>query len=237
MLRIPISSFILLLSLLLPLMVQAQQVPEGYELLYSEDFEHSSDTRAFSMTDKNAWRLHETKKNTSLELYQQSKYQFRVRSPFNIALIKDLIVGDFVLEAELVQTGKEYGHRDMCVFWGVKDPSNFYYVHFASKTDDHANNIFLVNDEPRIKISEKTNEGINWGTTDQAHKIRIERTLEDGLIRVFFDDMKTPVMETHDKHFDYGKIGFGSFDDTGRIDNIKVWGKETKKDFGSFVDQ
>lgn len=237
MLRTPISSFLIFLGFMLPSLIHAQQIPEGYELLYSEDFENSSNTKSFSMTDPNAWRLHEAEKNTSLELFQQSKYKYRVRSPFNIALIKDLIVGDFVLEADLVQTGKEYGHRDMCVFWGVKDPSNFYYVHFASKTDDHAHNIFIVNDEPRTKISEKTSEGINWGNVEQAHKIRIERTLEDGLIRVFFDDMNTPIMEAHDKHFDYGKIGFGSFDDTGRVDNIKVWGKETKKDFGSFVNQ
>jgi len=226
---------ILILLFLFSCTSYAQKVPEGYSLLYSQDFEKKGSLEAFSMSDANAWRIYEGKSNKSLELFQQSKYESRVRSPFNIALIKDLIVGDFVLEVELVQTGKEYGHRDMCVFWGVKDPTNFYYVHFASKTDDHANNIFIVNDEPRTKISEKTNAGINWGTVDQPHKIRIERKLEDGLIRIFFDDMKEPVMEAHDTHFDYGKIGFGSFDDTGRIDNIKIWGKEKKKDFGSFV--
>ena len=200
-------------------------------------FEHTDNTSAFSMTDANAWRLHETRKNNSLELFQQSKYKTRVRSPFNIALIDDLIVGDFILEAELIQTGKEYGHRDMCVFFGVKDPSNFYYVHFASKTDDHAHNIFIVNDEPRTKISTKTSAGINWGTTEEPHKIRIERTLADGMIKVYFDDMSAPIMEAEDRHFDFGKIGFGSFDDTGRVDNIKVWGKETKADFSSFVDR
>ncbi|MDW3646145.1 MAG: hypothetical protein R8P61_03705 [Bacteroidia bacterium] len=216
---------------------QAQTLPEGYKLLYSEDFEHTDNTAAFSMTDANAWRLHETRKNNSLELFQQSKYKTRVRSPFNIALIDDLIVGDFILEAELVQTGKEYGHRDMCVFFGVKDPSNFYYVHFASKTDDNAHNIFIVNDEPRTKISSKTSPGINWGETNEPHKIRIERTLADGMIKVYFDDMSAPIMEAEDRHFDFGKIGFGSFDDTGRVDNIKVWGKETKSSFKSFVDR
>ncbi|MEL6255807.1 MAG: hypothetical protein AAFR87_27625 [Bacteroidota bacterium] len=228
--------FFFLLISLLPF-AQAQNLPEGYKLLYAEDFENVSNTNAFSMSDANAWRLHETSKNNSLELFQQSKYKTRVRSPFNIALIDDLIVGDFILEVELIQTGKEYGHRDMCVFFGVKDPSNFYYVHFASKTDDHAHNIFIVNDEPRTKISHRTSSGIKWGTTEQPHKIRIERTLEDGMIKVYFDDMNAPIMEAEDHHFDYGKIGFGSFDDTGRVDNIKVWGKGSKSDFKSFVDR
>ncbi|MEM6805752.1 MAG: hypothetical protein AAF696_30415 [Bacteroidota bacterium] len=232
--------YLFLLSLLVVFGVftsHSQNVPEGYKLLFEEDFEDSKDTRAFSMTDANAWRLHEASENRSLELFQQSKYQSRVRSPFNIALIKDLIVGDFVLEVDLIQTGREYGHRDMCVFFGAKDPSNFYYVHFASKTDDHAHNIFIVNDEPRTKISTKTSPGIDWGEKDQLHRIRIERTLADGMIKVYFDDMTAPIMEAEDRHFDYGKIGFGSFDDTGRVDNIKVWGKETKSDFSSFVDQ
>lgn len=227
----------LFLLILIPIYSSAftQKVPEGYKLLFEEDFEHTDNTKAFSMTDANAWKIHEADKNRSLELFQQSKYKNRVRSPFNIALIKDLIVGDFILEVDLVQTGREYGHRDMCVFFGAKDPSNFYYVHFASKTDDHAHNIFIVNDEPRTKISSKTSPGIDWGEKDAVHKIRIERTLADGMIKVYFDDMSAPIMEAEDRHFDYGKIGFGSFDDTGRVDNIKVWGKETKADFSSFV--
>ena len=57
------------------------------------------------------------------------------------------------------------------------------------------------------------------------------------MIKVYFDDMSAPIMEAEDRHFDFGKIGFGSFDDTGRVDNIKVWGKETKADFSSFVDR
>jgi hypothetical protein len=46
--------------------------------------------------------------------------------------------------------------------------------------------------------------------------------------------MKTPIMEAEDKHFDFGYIGFGSFDDTGRYDNIKIWGPDLapeKKNF------
>ncbi|MEL6923922.1 MAG: hypothetical protein AAFO94_07730, partial [Bacteroidota bacterium] len=51
----------------------------------------------------------------------------------------------------------------------------------------------------------------------------IEREVDSGAIRVFFDDMSTPIMEATDTHFDAGHIGFGSFDDTGRFDNIKIW--------------
>ena len=158
-----------------------------------------------------------------------------MRSPLNIALLKAHLFSDFILEVELSQTGREYGHRDLCLFFGARDASNFYYVHLASTADDHANNIFLVNDEPRVKIAEKTTKGTNWGATNSWHKVRIERNLEDGTIKVFFDDMKTPVMEALDHHFRYGYIGFGSFDDTGLFDNIRIFAPGTiKKQKGFF---
>ena len=39
------------------------------------------------------------------------------------------------------------------------------------------------------------------------------------------------LMTGEEKTFDKGFIGFGSFDDTGKVTNIKVWGKsvETKE--------
>ncbi len=113
---------------------------------------------------------------------------------------------------------KQNGNR-----FGMKDPSNFYYTHLATTPDPHAHNIFLVNDEPRVAIADTASEGVAWGD-NQWHRVKIERSLEDGSIKIYFDDMDTPIMQTTDTHFDYGYIGFGSFDDTGRIDNIRIWG-------------
>jgi hypothetical protein len=140
-----------------------------------------------------------------------------------LALIAGKRFGDFVLEAEMIQTGREYGHRDMCVFLGAKDPANFYYVHLATKADPNAHNIFLVNDAPRTNIATRTTEGVNWGL-GVWHKVRVERRIADGSIKVFFDDFAQPVMETTDKHFESGMIGFGSFDDTGKVARVRVWG-------------
>ena len=212
-----------------PLQLPEPDTKKEDKLLFEYDFEEDPQLSAFEMTDPSAWRIQEEDENKCLELYTQSKYQPRVRSPRNIAFIRGHQFGDFTLEVSLSQTGREYGHRDMCIFFGMKDPSNFYYVHLASKTDDHAHNIFLVNDEPRVKISEKTTDGIDWGEIGSWHKVKIVRKLDDGLIQVYYDDMSTPIMETHDTHFDFGYIGFGSFDDTGKIDNIKVWGSEVRK--------
>ncbi|ALJ03782.1 hypothetical protein APS56_00835 [Pseudalgibacter alginicilyticus] len=210
-------------------------IPEGFQLVYLQDFESPQAVRDFEMTDSKAWRISETDIGRSFELFGKSDYKASVRSPFNIAIIKDLIVGDFILEADLNQTGKEYGHRDLCLFFGVNNPTNFYYTHIASVADDHANNIFLVNDEPRVKIATKTTKTNDWGTTESWHKVRVERYTASGSIKVYFDNMKIPIMEAVDIHFLEGMIGIGSFDDTGKFDNIKIWSnKVIDKNVGFF---
>lgn len=213
--------------LLLPLFFllvgsDTSDLPTGYELQYEQNFDSWEALKDFEMSDPSAWKWDGTE-GGSLELFGKSEYRARVRSPFNIALLKDHLFGDFILETRLAQSGREYGHRDLCLFFSAKDPTNFYYVHIASVADDHANNIFLVNDEPRVKIATKTTEGTQWGETNSWHKVRIERKVETGSIKIFFDDMETPIMEATDQHFDIGRIGLGSFDDTGRFDDLRIW--------------
>ena len=201
---------------------QAADIPNNYQLMYSQDFEKGKKIKGFELSDEAAWKLHTQENgNTCLELVGGSKYRARVRSPFNIAMLETKSFGSFVLEVDLLQTGREYGHRDLCLFFSMKDPTNFYYIHMASKADPHAHNIFVVNDEARVAIANKHTDGIQWGD-NEWHKVRIVRDIESGTIRLYYDDMNEPIMEAEDKHFDYGHIGIGSFDDSGRYDNIKI---------------
>jgi hypothetical protein len=117
---------------------------------------------------------------------------------------------------------KDYGHRDLCLFFGFQDPAHLYYVHLGKKADAHANSIFLVNGKDRVSIATKRTEGTNWD--DNWHTVRIVRKVESGTILVYFDDLTKPVMETVDKTFTWGRVGIGSFDDTGNFDEVRVWG-------------
>lgn len=210
-------------------------VPKGYRLVYQQDFKDASALRDFAFSDANAWK-HSPDEGGALELAQQSKYKPTVRSPFNIALIADQRFGDFILEAEVTQTGREYGHRDMCFYFGFEDPARFYYAHLATAPDDHAHNLFIVNNAPRVKFAREVSSGVNWGL-NIWHKVRIERALADGTIRVFFDDMTTPVLVGEEKTFGTGYVGFGSFDDTGKVRKVKIWSRNAEKEPAAFFDR
>lgn len=205
----------------------AQDIPaqmNGLPLVYSADFEDG--TVGWTFTDENAWETTTDGGDHSLHLRSQSDYEPAFRSPHNIALVEDLWVSDFVLEARMKSTNEEYGHRDLIVFFGWQDPQNFYYAHIATQSDAHANSIFAVDDAPRISIAEWRTQGNTW-EDDTYHTVRVERNTNLGTIRVFFDDMQEPVMTARDKRFTYGRIGLGSFDDTGMFDDVRVWGRTT----------
>lgn len=207
--------------------VMAQDAPpaemDGMPLVFQDDFDGG--TARWEMTDAQAWKIEDEGGNPVLAAVAASKYEPEVRSPKMIAWVTDLNVSDFVLEVRGKQTGREYGHRDLCFFFGKQDASHFYYVHLATKADEHANSIFLVNGAPRVSIAKERTSGTDWGS-EAWHTIRIRRTCADGRIEVFFDDMTKPVMVAEDKTFTSGTIGLGSFDDVGRFDAVRVWGKK-----------
>jgi hypothetical protein len=219
-----ISMGIILMAAIFALACSSQPSPSGQETLpvvFRADFEDDT-LDAWQPTDSNAWRIEKLNGNRVLSLYSQSDYEPEVRSPININWIKDLVVGDFILDLKMRSTTEDYGHRDMCLFFGCQDSAHFYYVHLANEADPHAHSIFLVNGEPRVSIAKTRTEGIVWG--EDWHNVRVVRKVSSGMIEVYYDDLDRPIMTAMDTLFEYGKIGVGSFDDKGYFDDIMIMG-------------
>ena len=212
---------LLALSLTLTLSALAEkQLP----LVYKEDF--SKDASAWQPTDDTKWKLTTVDGNQVYELLGVSKYKPPFRSPHSISLLKDRIVGSFVLTARIQTTQTSRGHRDLCFFFGYQDPAHFYYLHLGEKPDPNSSQIFIVNQAARKNLI-LTKEGIPW-KDGHWHQLKIVRDVDSGKIDVFFDDMKAPVKSAVDKTFTWGQIGIGSFDDKGYFDDIVLRGLEIK---------
>lgn len=206
---------------------------ETFPLIFQDGFESGSSR--WSTTDppgeNPVWM------SLSLPKHGRANHVFRVtgpsafqpphRSPYSIAWLKDLSVTDFVMEVSLQSTNRAAGgHRDLCLFWGRQDASRFYYAHLGAKADPHACQIFVVDNAPRVKITTVEALGTPW--TEDWHRVRVERTVRDGRMAVYFDDMEKPMMEARDKRFTWGLVGLGTFDDHGNFDEFVLRGSLRK---------
>lgn len=205
------------------LLGKASAASDDLPLVYATSFEVGAEQ--WKPSDETAWEVRQTGRG---KVYSQHKkrsdFKPPHRSPFNMSLLQDVTVTDFQIDVNVQSTHEDYGHRDVCLFFGYQNPGQFYYVHLGKKTDPHANQIFIVNEADRTKISLTTTEGTNWD--DNWHHVRIKRNAETGDIAVYFDDMDNPIMTAKDATFQWGQVGLGSFDDTGDWDDFTLHGIE-----------
>lgn len=191
-------------------------------LVFDDDFE-SPEGDLWEPTDPNAWRYTRDGERGVYSLYQSSQYRAAYRSPYGIAWRRGVYVGDFVMDVRLRSTKENYGHRDLCLFFGGQTPLRFYYVHLGLKSDAHSNTVMIVNDAPRTGIVDWRTDGTPW--EERYHHVRIVRRVDPGTIEVYFDDMDRPIMGAKDTTFRWGRVGIGSFDDVGNFDRVTLWGR------------
>jgi hypothetical protein len=203
----------------------AQQLPLLVEDSFEQDLSawHTSDPDGAEST----WQIVDSplqdKPNHVLRALGGSKYQPPHRSPWNIALVKEVVVSSFELTVRVQNTNYDAGdHRDLCLFWGYQDPAHFYYVHLGAKPDPHSCQIFTVNKADRTLITKKKSAGTPWDR--DWHKVKVVCDTERGEMEVFFDDMREPVMTAVDKSFTWGRVGVGTFDDHGNFDDFQLRG-------------
>jgi hypothetical protein len=147
------------------------------------------------------------------------------RRPAALAILKSDPLTDLTFRAEVRSTAPaDLAVRDVQLIVGYQSPSQFYYIHLSAKTDAVHNGIFIVDNADRKRIDKPTSKAY---LTDQAwHRIRLERNVGTGTIEIYFDDHTTPVLSALDKTLTWGRVGIGSFDETGEFRNLEVTGRK-----------
>lgn len=150
-----------------------------------------------------------------------------IRRPGSVALMQGTEhLGMFHLRARVRSTqDTTVIGRDVIVVFGYRSPSEFYYAHLSNdNTIMPHNGIFVVDHADRRRIDDQGVVGAPEARlTDQRwHEVRVDRDAEAGTIRVFMDDLWAPLFTATDTTFRSGAIGFGSFDDTGEFQDLRV---------------
>jgi len=146
-----------------------------------------------------------------------------IRRPSALAVLKSDPLVRATVQVEMRSTApEEVKNRDLEIIFGYESPSRFYYVHLAGITDPNHNGIFLVDNKDRRRIDDGTTppqlKDREW------HRARLERDGSTGRIDIFVDDSKQPVLKATDTTIPSGRVGLGSFDDTGEFRNFSVTG-------------
>jgi hypothetical protein len=146
-----------------------------------------------------------------------------IRRPSALAILQSDPLVRATVQVEMRSTApEEVKNRDLEVIVGYESPRRFYYVHLAGITDPNHNGIFLVNDKDRRRIDDGTAppqlKDREW------HRVRVERDGATGRIEVFVDGAEQPALRATDLSLPAGRVGLGSFDDTGEFRRFSVSG-------------
>ena len=120
-------------------------------------------------------------------------------------------------------------NRDVIIVFGYRSDTEFYYAHLSTDNTIYPHNgIFKVNNADRERIDYQWNgrsRGANPAVVDERwHDVRVKHLPATGEIAVYLDGSRNPLMTARDTTFGSGRVGFGSFDNRGRLRGLSVQG-------------
>lgn len=182
---------------------------------FARPLANAAEAAEWEFTDPAAFRWVDEGGRGCLELFADAHYQPKHRSPLGLAILRGPEFGDGTLSVQCRQTGREYPHRDLVVVFAYRDADHFAYAHLASRGDDNAHQVMLVDGADRRPVTSERTAGVAWG--DGWHEIELRRQGER--VEVRFDGVlvlagAVPAWR--------GRVGLGSFDDTGRFRALRI---------------
>lgn len=179
----------------------------------------SSSISKWSFDGSGKWKI----SDGELILYKAGVPSGTIRRPSALAILKSKPLTNVTVEAEIKsEVDTSIIHRDLEIIIDYQSPTQFYYIHLAGTTDKVHNGIFIVNNSDRLRID--SGKGKPQLKDKTWHHVKVVRNIKTGTIEVYTNNSDKPVLRAIDKTLQYGRVGVGSFDDTGFFKNILVKG-------------
>jgi len=208
-----------LLALTLMFAVGSENAFSRQELTVRPDLSKSKNIEQWELEGTGTWHID----NGKLILSKAGIPAGPIRRPAALAILKTKPLLRATIEAEILSTASpDVARRDLDFVVGYESPTRFYYIHLSATNDDVHNGIFLVNNADRKRIDSVTGKPLLTDFT--WRRVRVERDGRSGRIAVFMDASRTPAMQATDTTIVRGRVGVGSFDDTGEFRKIMVKG-------------
>jgi len=156
------------------------------------------------------------------------------RRPFEYAVMtQGPELGSLRYRAEVrIDEPVSVSNRDVILIWNYQSPTRYYYAHLSQDNTIYPHNgIFVVNDADRLRIDDQWNGSVGAPPAIRDadwHDVRLDYDATTGRIAVFVDGSDTPLITATDTTFSGGRVGFGSFDNYGRVRDVVVAGTRSR---------
>jgi hypothetical protein len=215
--RHPLALTAVLVATIAGLTLPAAQKPKPFSS--RPDLAAPDALTKFTLDGSGAWEV----KDGMLILTKAGIPGGPIRRPAALAVLQSEPLVRATVQVEMRSTAaEEVKNRDLEIIFGYESPTRFYYAHLAGITDANHNGIFLVDNKDRRRIDDGTAapqlKDRTW------HRVRLERDGSIGSIEIFVDGAAQPALRASDATISSGRVGLGSFDDTGEFRRFSVSG-------------
>ena len=141
------------------------------------------------------------------------------RRPIQFALADLAYSGRVTLEGDVKPLG-----ASLLIVFGYRDAAHFDYAHLSVDTGAKQpvhNGVFHVYGGERVRISSEQGPAA-FSATGRWHHVKLTHDARSGRVSVMVDGRTVPALDAVDMSLGPGRVGVGSFDETGVFKNISV---------------
>ncbi|MBV9266634.1 MAG: hypothetical protein JO061_10745 [Acidobacteriaceae bacterium] len=143
------------------------------------------------------------------------------RRPFQFAIADTPEFTRVRVDADMKPIG-----RSLMIVFAYRDSDHFDYAHLSrdtAKIQSHHNGIFHVYGGERVRISSEDGpaafpDGSRW------YHVSLDWNGDTGAVTVAVNGNPVPALKAVDLSLSSGKVGIGSFDETGEFKNVSISG-------------
>jgi len=169
------------------------------------------------------WRISEESGEQILSLITHRGPLPGPRRPIQFAIAETPVLRKAKVELDARPHG-----RSLMIVFGYRDPAHFDYAHLSIDTaarEPHHNGIFHVYGGERVRISAEDGPAA-FPETNHWYHVMLEWNGSSGDVRVSVDGRDIPALHAVDLSLNSGRVGLGSFDETGDFRNVKITNTE-----------
>jgi hypothetical protein len=174
------------------------------------------------------WKVESVEGIQTLRLLVPRPPSAAPRRPTQFALAETPDYISVTVEAEVKKEPQALRNRrnSLIMVYAWKDANHFNYAHLSDdngRRNAHHNGIFHVFGGDRERISSL--DGPDTLTAERWYKVRLVHDGRTGKVQVFVDGETSPSFQADDVNLRSGRIGLGSFFDTGEFRNVRIEGE------------